>query len=99
MQVTVQTLKRTTMLVQPLTTRNRPGLLKPEDYYLLLLSQVESQEAATGKSQDIKRLYVPWNDVEGIRSTGSVLFDYPSWTPRPGLWVATLPTARTFCTG
>lgn len=50
-QLTVQILKGTTMLVQPLTTRKRPGLLKPEDCYLLLLSQPWSQEAATGKLQ------------------------------------------------
>ena len=61
------------------------GMIKPDYYYPILIFEAGSHEAATRKLQNIKkRLYVTWEDVEEIWSTGSVLLSPPSW--RLGYW-------------
>jgi len=59
-------------------------MIKLEEYCPFLIFQCGSSEAATRKLENIKRLYIPWEDVEGIRSKGSVLLSPPVWRLRTG---------------
>lgn len=54
-----------------------PRLVKAEDYHLLLLFHVGSNDAGTEIPKYQKRLQVPQKEVERIWSTHSVLFNPP----------------------
>lgn len=55
-------------------------MIKPTDYYPSLVFQAGLHETATRILKNIKKnLYIPWGDVEGIRSAGGVLLSPPSW--------------------
>lgn len=54
-------------------------MIKLEEYCPFLIFQCGSSEAATRKLENIKRLYIPWEEFEEIRSTGSALLSPPRW--------------------
>jgi len=59
--------------------RTIPGMIKPTDYYPSLVFQAGLHETATRILKNIKKnLYIPWGDVEGIRSAGGILLSPPS---------------------
>lgn len=54
-----------------------PHLIQLEDYYPFIVIHAGSQDAAMRKLKNVKRLCIPWKDVEGIRGPGRVLL-HPS---------------------
>lgn len=54
-------------------------MIKLEEYCPFLIFQCGSSEAATRKLENIKRLYIPWEEFEEIRITGSILLSPPRW--------------------